>query len=58
MDANGFVESVRMVSPLRRLPDVSILSIVKTWRFQPAMKDGYPVKYSAVIRVTSPMDER
>jgi hypothetical protein len=42
---NGVVQQVKLLSPLRRLPDVMLLSSAKHWEFGPAMKDGRPVKY-------------
>jgi hypothetical protein len=42
---DGAVQQVKLLSPLTRLPDLMLLSPAKHWRFEPAMKDGRPVKY-------------
>ena len=34
-----------MVSNLESLPDMMLLSAAKDWRFEPALKDGRPVRY-------------
>ena len=41
----GRVEQVRLTSPTKRMTDMLLLSGAKTWKFQPAMKDGTPVRY-------------
>jgi outer membrane biosynthesis protein TonB len=52
VDEDGSVQQVKLVSPLRRIADVMFLSGVKTWKFQPALKDGQPVKYRLVLNWT------
>ena len=48
---SGEVESVKLVThPVRIIPAM-MLSAMKTWRFQPAMKDGQPVRYRLRLRV-------
>jgi hypothetical protein len=42
---DGVVQHVKLLSPLTRLPDVMLLHSAKQWNFEPAMKDGRPVKY-------------
>jgi hypothetical protein len=41
----GRVEQVRLVSPVKRMTDMLLLSGAKTWRFSPALKNGQPVRY-------------
>jgi len=41
----GGVERVRLTSKPRRLVDVMELSAAKAWQFDPAVKDGQPVRY-------------
>jgi outer membrane biosynthesis protein TonB len=52
VDEDGSVQQVKLISPLRRIADVMFLSGVKTWKFQPALKDGQPVKYRLVLNWT------
>ena len=49
VSAEGTVERVQLVEGPARLPDMMMLSGVKTWRFTPAFKDGEPVRYRTVI---------
>jgi len=48
----GEVESVRLLSPPRTLHDRMMLSAMKTWLFQPAMKDGRAVRFRHLIQIT------
>jgi len=41
----GSVERVRLVSTPRRMADMMLLSGAKNWEFEPARKDGEPVRY-------------
>jgi hypothetical protein len=45
VSALGTVERVRLITPLRRIPDVMLIGPAKTWEFRPALKDGRPVRY-------------
>ena len=49
VSAEGTVERVQLVEGPARMPDMMMLSGVKTWRFTPAFKDGVPVRYRTVI---------
>lgn len=51
---DGHVERVRLVatSPERRYYDAMILAAVKAWIFQPASRNGQPVKYRVRIPLT------
>ena len=53
IDENGLVESAALARyPTNMRQAVSgtlLLAAAKAWRFQPATKDGYPVKYRRII---------
>ena len=45
----GEVERIKLLSPPRRMVDVMALSAAKMWTFDPALKDGAPVRYRLVL---------
>jgi hypothetical protein len=45
----GEVESVRLVSPPKRMTDMMLLSGAKTWIFAPASRDGHAVRYRLLM---------
>jgi len=45
----GGVERIKMISEPRRLIDMMALSAAKMWQFDPALKDGEPVRYRLVL---------
>lgn len=45
----GEVEQIKLLTPPRRMVDVMALSAAKTWTFDPALKDGAPVRYRLVL---------
>jgi hypothetical protein len=49
---DGSVERVRLVSTPRRMADMMLLSGAKLWKFTPAVKDGVPVRYRALVTWT------
>jgi len=53
VSATGEVESVRLVTQPVRVLSAMMLSAVKNWRFQPATKDGQPVRYRLRLRLTN-----
>ncbi len=50
---DGSVESVKLVGPPRNVHDAMFLSVAKAWQFQPALKDGVPVRYRKTIWIAS-----
>jgi TonB family protein len=52
VSATGAVEQVRLISTSNRYQDRMIVAAAKAWRFEPAMKDGQPVRYRTQIRIT------
>ena len=48
----GAVEHVRLISPGNRFNDRMLTSAAKAWQFQPALKDGRPVRYRLRLRIT------
>ena len=42
---DGRVESLKLVRPARGVRETMILSAVKAWQFEPALKGGQPVRY-------------
>jgi hypothetical protein len=49
---SGAVEHVRLISPANRFHERMLVAAAKTWQFQPATRDGRPVRYRTRIRVT------
>ena len=45
----GTVESVKLVGTPHNVHDSMLLSAAKTWQFQPALKDGVPVRYRKTV---------
>ena len=54
VSASGEVEKVKLLSPHRSFHQAMILSAVKAWRFQPALRDGDAVRYRHLIQVAIP----
>lgn len=50
---DGTVESAKLVGAPRHVVDSMLLSALKTWEFQPAMKDGRPVRYRKTVWLAS-----
>ena len=54
IDERGGVESAIITVPLERTYDGMVLAAAKTWMYQPAMRNGAPVKYRKRIQLTLP----
>jgi hypothetical protein len=52
INKDGFVEFVRLKSPVNLYRERWWVSVAKSWRFRPAMKDGEPVRYRKEIVIT------
>jgi hypothetical protein len=46
---DGSIESARLVGAPKNVIDSMIVSVAKAWEFEPALKDGKPVKYRKTI---------
>ena len=51
VDTNGEPDEITILLPLGDGLDEKAMEAVKTWRFQPGMKDGQPVRVPATIEV-------
>jgi TonB family protein len=49
---SGAVEHVHLISPANRYQERMLVAAAKTWQFQPAMREGQPVRFRIRIRVT------
>jgi hypothetical protein len=52
IDEEGHVESAAMREPIQPFYDLLITAAAKNWRYQPALKDGRPVKYRNLTEVS------
>ena len=51
VDATGKPTNIRVVRPLGLGLDEKAIEAVKTWRFEPAMKNGHPVAVQIAVEV-------
>ncbi|HTS05929.1 MAG TPA: energy transducer TonB [Candidatus Eisenbacteria bacterium] len=51
VDAQGHPTNIRVLSSLGMGLDEKAIQAVKTWRFEPAMKDGHPVPFEIAVEV-------
>jgi hypothetical protein len=49
----GEVESVKLLTQPASVTSAMMLSAIKTWRFAPASRDGRPVRYRLLLRLTN-----
>jgi hypothetical protein len=49
----GEVESVKLLTQSAGVGPAMMLSAIKNWRFHPATRDGQPVRYRMIIRLTN-----
>ena len=52
VDEFGDVEQVRLISPANRFHERMLVAHAKSWKFRPAIRDGQPVKYLTIVRLT------
>jgi hypothetical protein len=52
VSAAGTVDQVRLISPYNRYQERMLVAAAKAWLFQPASRDGRPVRFRTRIRVT------
>ncbi len=51
VDERGLVESVRLVAPISPSYDRALVEAAGHWRFNPATKDGRPVRFRKVLEI-------
>ena len=51
VDKDGTTKKIRILSPLGAGLDAKAVEAVKTWKFQPAYKDGNPVPFEIAVEV-------
>lgn len=54
VDESGTVDRVRLLSPASRMTDMMLLSAAKSWIFEPARRDGHPVRYRLTFTWVTP----
>ncbi len=54
IDVSGHVASAKMTASVNPRYDAELLKAARTWRFQPAVKDGRPTAYVEVIDIELP----
>jgi hypothetical protein len=52
IDETGAVESVAIAEPVWPPYDVELLIAAKKWRYEPALKDGVPVKFKRFLAIS------
>ncbi|HTW32262.1 MAG TPA: energy transducer TonB [Candidatus Sulfotelmatobacter sp.] len=51
VDASGHPTNIRVLNSLGMGLDEKAIEAVKNWRFEPAMKDGHPVRFEIAVEV-------
>jgi TonB family protein len=51
IDENGVVEAVKLEEPIWPAYDAALVQAARKWRYQPAMRDGKPVKFRRVLEI-------
>jgi len=51
IDRDGAVESVKLLEPLHPTYDHILLRAARQWKYEPATKDGVPVKFQKLLEV-------
>ncbi len=52
VNEKGGVDSATIRQPLNTFYDAQLLDAARSWRYQPAMKGGQPVKYRRLVRIS------
>jgi TonB family protein len=52
INERGTVESVKLVTPPTDMRQRMLISALKAWQYQPALKDGRPVRFLHRVKVT------
>jgi tetratricopeptide (TPR) repeat protein len=52
IDEKGVVESVQLAEPIWPAYDALLIRAARSWRYQPATKDGKPVKFRRVLDIS------
>jgi hypothetical protein len=52
VDQAGDVEVVDLIREGGGVHESMLLAVIKAWRFEPATKDGLPVKFKQTVRLT------
>ena len=53
VSATGEVEQVKLLSGWSGVEASMMVSAVKSWRFEPALRDGRPVRYVKMVWLTN-----
>jgi len=51
LDEKGIVERLKFLTPPGRFGERMLLSAMKAWRYQPATKDGRPVRFLQRVKL-------
>jgi TonB family protein len=51
VDEEGSVETANLVTPISPAFDEELVRVAKTWRYNPATRQGVPVKYSMALEI-------
>ena len=54
INEQGFVEQLKLISPVRRFQERMLMSAAKAWKFKPAVRNGQPVRYRMRIAIILP----
>jgi hypothetical protein len=52
VNEKGAVETVTLLDPVWPTYDSVLLLAAKAWRYEPAVKDGKPVKFKKVLAIS------
>jgi len=55
---DGKVHNIRVLTPLGKGLDEKAINAINTWEFEPAMKDGHPVRVEIAVEVSFHLDQK